>query len=152
MKLWTFFYRTPTSCFWIFDSKYPFQLNLVCIGDIGCIGRIGFCPGLWKKELNFRGSHCSCSIKKMFLEISNFKFKFHRKALVLKSLFNRVADQETQTQMFSCGVYKFFKNWSLRTTASKTCVLLNKLHLWLKLVYGVCTIIYTFACQFSLHY
>ena len=48
---------------------------------------------------------------------------------VLKSLFDSVAGQETQTQMFSCGIYEIFKN--LRTTASETCcftwsVLLNK--------------------------
>ena len=36
--------------------------------------------------------------------------KFHRKTSVSKSLFNRVAGQETQTQMFSCGVYEIFKN------------------------------------------
>ena len=33
------------------------------------------------------------------------------------SLFNRVTDQETHTQMFSCGVYDIFK--SLRTTAAE---------------------------------
>ena len=55
--------------------------------------------------------------------------KFYRKTPVLKSLFNRVAGQETQTQMFSCGTYEIFKN--LRTAASETCcftwsVLFNK--------------------------
>ena len=46
-------------------SKYIFQLSLVCIGD----SSIGFCPGLlWKHELNLGSSHCSCSIKKVFLE------------------------------------------------------------------------------------
>ena len=55
--------------------------------------------------------------------------KFYRKTPVLKSLFNRVAGQETQTQMFSCGAYEIFKN--LRTAASETCcftwsVLFNK--------------------------
>ena len=38
-----------------------------------------------------------------------------------KFLFNRVAGQETQTQMFSCGVCKVFRDWCLRTTASETC-------------------------------
>ena len=55
--------------------------------------------------------------------------------------------------MFSCGVYETFK---IRTTVSETCcftwsVLLNKSHFWLKLVHGFCIIIYSFACQFSLH-
>ena len=52
-----------------------------------------------------------------------------------------MSGQETQTQMFSCGVCEIFKNWSLRTTDSETCcftwsVLLYKLYLWLKLVLG----------------
>ena len=47
--------------------------------------------------------------------------KFHRKNTSIEALFNRVAGQETQTQMFSSGVYEFFKN--LRTTASKPVVL-----------------------------
>ena len=56
-------------------------------------------------------------------------------------------------QMFSCGVYETFK---IRTTGSETCcftwsVLLNNSHFWLKLVHGFCIIIYSFACQFSLH-
>ena len=42
------------------------------------------------------------------------------KTLVLKSLVNRVASQETQIKMFSRGAYKIFKNWSLWTTASET--------------------------------
>ena len=54
-------------------SKYLFQLNLVCIGD----SRIGFCPALfWKQELNLRGSHCSCSMKKgVFRSFVNFTGK-----------------------------------------------------------------------------
>ena len=93
-------------------SKYLFQINLVCIGD----SRIGFCPGLlWKQELNLRSSHCSCSIKKGLLRnFVNFTGK-------LKSLFNRVEGQETQTQTFSCEGYEIRKNWYLRTTASGTC-------------------------------
>ena len=47
--------------------------------------------------------------------------KFHRKTSVSKSLSNKVAGQETQTQIFSCGVYEVFRAWCLRTTASKTC-------------------------------
>ena len=42
-------------------SKYFFQLNLVFAEDSRC-SCIGFCPGL-------RSSHCSCSVKKYFLEI-----------------------------------------------------------------------------------
>ena len=118
--------NTYGSCFWIFAAANTFfQLNLACIED----ERIGFCPGLlWEQELNLRSSHCIFRIKKRCSQ----KFcKFHRKTPILKSLFNKVADQETQTQMFSCGVYEIFKN--LRTTASETCcftwsVLLNKLH------------------------
>ena len=46
----------------------------------------------------------SCSIKKGVLRnFVNFIGKHP------KSLFNRVADQETQTQMFSCGVMKFLE-------------------------------------------
>ena len=37
------------------------------------------------------------------------------------SLFNRVAGQETQTQMFSCEVCEVFRDCCLRTTASETC-------------------------------
>ena len=75
--------------------------------------------------------------------------KFHRKIPV----FNRVTGQETQTQIFSCGVFEIFKNWSVRTTASETCcltwsVLFNKFHLWLRLVHSFCIIIYSFTCEF----
>ena len=77
--------------------------------------RIGFFPGLlWKHELNLRSNHCNRSLKKVFC-------KFHRKTPVSKSLFNWVAGQEAQTQMFSCEAYEIFKNWSLRTTSSETC-------------------------------
>ena len=126
---------------------------LLLIGD----SRIVFCPWLlWKHELKLRSSHCSCSTKKVFLGI----LQISQESTCLKYLFNRVAGQETQEQMFSYGVYEIFKKWSLRTTPSvlqkKTCFvwsfLLNKLHLWLKSVHGLWIIIYSFACQFSLHY
>ena len=95
----------------------------------------------------------SCSIKKkVFLEI----LQISQENACIEVSFNRVSGQETQTQIFSCGVYKMFKNWNVRATASETCltwsVLLNKLHLRLKLVNGLCIIIYSFACQFSLCY
>ena len=48
-------------------------------------------------------------------------YKFHRKTSVFKFLFNRVAGQETQTQMISCGIYEGFRGWCLRMTASETC-------------------------------
>ena len=37
------------------------------------------------------------------------------------SLFNRVAGQETQTKIFSYGIYEVFRDWCLQTTASETC-------------------------------
>ena len=43
------------------------------------------------------------------------------KTSISKSLFNRVAGLQTQTQMFSCGVCEVFRDWCLRTTASETC-------------------------------
>ena len=51
---------------------------------------------------------------------------------MLKFLFNRVADQETQTHMFSCGIYEILNDY------------------WLKLVHGFCSV--TFVGQFFLHY
>ena len=47
--------------------------------------------------------------------------KFHRKTSVSRSLFNRVASQETQTQMFSCGVQEVFRNCCLQTISFETC-------------------------------
>ena len=87
------------------------------------------------------------------------KYVFHemlwKKYFTVYPCLDRVAGQETQTQMFSCGVYEIFKN--LRGTVSGTCsftwgVLPNKLHFgsnWYMIFY---IIVYSFACQFSLHY
>ena len=47
--------------------------------------------------------------------------KFHRKTSVSKSVFNRVAGQQTRTQMFPFGVYEVFRDRCLRKTASETC-------------------------------
>ena len=51
---------------------------------------------------------------------------------MLKFPFNRVADQEAQTHMFSCGIYEILNDY------------------WLKLVHGFCFV--TFVGQFFLHY
>ena len=55
-------------CFWNFAAADTFsQLNLAFIAN----SYTGFCSRLlWKHELNLRTSHWSCSVKKVFLEIS----------------------------------------------------------------------------------
>ena len=65
--------NTYGGCSWIFVAANTFfQLNLVFIAD----SRTGFCSSfLWKYDLNFRSSHWSCSVKKVFLKILQLSTK-----------------------------------------------------------------------------
>ena len=58
--------NTYGGCCWIFVAANIFlQLNMVFTAN----SRTSFCSGLlWKHKLNLRGSHWSCSVKKVFLE------------------------------------------------------------------------------------
>ena len=49
-------------------------------------------------------------------------------------------------------ITEVYKRLLLKPVVSTWSVLFNKLHLCLKLVHGFCIIIYSFACQFFLHY
>ena len=96
IKLQAFFYRTPTAAASGFSRpQIPFSA---------------------KSGMYWRQSHGFLSLaplktrvkpQKQSLQLFYKKCglcKFHRKTPVLKSLFNRVSGQETQTQVFSYGV------------------------------------------------
>ena len=67
---------------------------------------------------------------------------------VLKSFFNRVADEETQTQSFPVEFMKCLKTEVYERLLLKL-VSPGVSFLWLKSVHGLCIKIYSFACQFS---
>ena len=117
--------NTCGSCFWIFAAANIFfsQIQQHWRQTHRFLSRTPL-----KTEVKPEKQPLQLSYKK---QVSQKFCKFHRKTPALKSLFNRVAGQETQTQMFSCGVYEIFKN--LPTTVSETycftwSVLVNKLH------------------------
>ena len=115
----------------------------------------GFCSGLlWKHELNLRSSHCSCSIKKMFLKFLEI---LQEKTCVEVSLLTR--DSNTGILMWYLRNFKntYFEEHP-RTTGSETCsftwsCLFDNLHFWLKLVHILFYINnLRFLRQFLLHY
>ena len=128
--------NTYLGWFWIFVAANTFlQLNLVFIVD----SRTGFSSGLlWKHELNLRSSHWSYSVKRVILEhFANFTGKrlcwslflielqiFHRCFLVKLTIFLRTPNLKSANDCFG--------------------------NLFFSL--GLPFSIYSFVCQFSLHY
>ena len=113
IKLQVFFYRTPT----VAASGFSQQ-------QISFSAKSGMYWGQSHRFLSWTPLKTRVKPQKQQLQLHYKKWcsqkfcKFHRKTPVLKSLFNRVACQETQAQIVSCGVYETFKNST--TTASET--------------------------------
>ena len=147
IKMQAFFYRTPTvAAFGFLRQQIPFSA---------------------KSGMHWRYSHRFLSRIPLKIQVKpqkqplllfykkrcSQKFcKFHRKTSVLKSLFSRVAGQETQIQMISCRVMKLLKTDVNEQLLLKPVVSPGVSSNQYKLVYSFCITIYSFACQFSLHY
>ena len=67
---------------------------------------------LW---VTIRSSQRRCSIKKLFLKFCNF----HRKTPVLESFFNKVADLEAPTQVFSCEYCEILRTSVLKNICKR---------------------------------
>ena len=113
--------------------------------------------------------HVSWNASKNGVSWNTLKEKFHSVSLPLeilqisheKSLINRVT-KETPTQMFSCKIYDIFKNpyfqFCKRLLLKR--VLLPGLPFLITytsgsnwyICFSFCIIIYSFVCQFPLHY
>ena len=133
-------------------SKYLFQLNLVCIGD----RRIGFCPGiLWKHELNLRSGHCSSSIKRGVL--GNF-VNFTERHLYWSLFLIGLQAKRLKHRWFTVEFTKFLKTEVYerlllkRIASSGVSFLISYTCGSNWFIVFVSIIIYSFACQFSLHY
>ena len=91
-------------------SIYFLIVDIVFIAD----SRTGFCSGLlWKRELNLRSIHWSCSVKKAFWEHFQILQENNCVSLCLiglQTFWCATYEKETPTQMFSCETYKLFKN------------------------------------------
>ena len=61
---------------------------------------------------NIKSSHRRCSVRKVFLEISQ---NSHEKNLCQSLFFNKVAGKETLAQVFFCEIWETKKTFSYRT-------------------------------------
>ena len=125
---------------------------MVCIG----YRRIGFCPGiLWKHELNLRSGHCNSSINKRVLRnFVNFTEKHPHWSLFLielqaKRLKHRWVPVEftkfSKTEVYERLLLKRVVSSGVSFLISYTCG-----SNWFMVFVSI--IIYSLACQFSLHY
>ena len=128
--------NTYLGWFWIFVAANTFlQLNLVFIVD----SRTGFSSGLlWKHELNLRSSHWSYSVKRVILEhFANFTGK-----RLCWSLF--LIELQTFHRCFLVKLVIFLRTPNLKSANDCFGNLFFSL--------GLPFLIYSFVCQFSLHY